>query len=415
MDNKHIVFIESNLTSGIALFGELKKIARLQITFITSSLDFYLKGNPQAKDLLAQCDRILDVQNSTDAKEVTERLKVLHETLPIDGIMTFFDLHVPVAAAVAKQFGLPHLNPKAARLARNKSLMRITCKERGVLQPLFFKVSSEEEAAEIAKHYFPVIVKPSDGSASVNTALASTPEEVRIAYQNIQALSFHGAGVPTTKEVLIEEYVTGPLVSVECVSVAGQHHVLGVTDRLLGQPPFFTELGGSFPSEIEGKDAAIRLAKEALDAIGFDFGASHTEIILSPQGPRLVEVNPRLAGGFVADMISYTLGRNIMVELVRLALGEKVNTNFTPRSVATILAFTTEKTGTLQKISPAEISPTLAKKVLRYFFSKKAGDSVRPPQDNFDRLGYVVAVGEDPGQSYDLARQIRDATQFEIV
>lgn len=414
MAKKHLIFIESNLTNGLLFWEELKRERDIRITFLTSNLRFYQQGNPEADRFLSICDQILEVPDTTNVPEVCRLLENVQKKQPFHGIITFFDLHVPTVALIAKHFHLPHLNPHAAALARSKGEMRIVCGQAGVLQPKFAMPQTFETARQAADLIgYPVIVKPSDGSASLNMALARNPEELERAVGAIHQFKTYGGGLRASRQALIEEYIEGSLVSVECLTVGGKHIVLGVTDRILGEPPCFAELGGSFPSGIPGQELAVQTALRALDAIGFDLGASHTEVMLSPRGAFLVEINPRLAGGFVADMMKHSLKRNIMSEVVRLALGEEIDLKFETHSVATLLALTTEEEGVLQEIFPC--TQYDEKQILRYFFSKKIGDSVRPPRNNYDRLGYVVATGKDPQESYSRAESIRQATGFKIV
>jgi biotin carboxylase len=52
-------------------------------------------------------------------------------------------------------------------------------------------------------------------------------------------------------------------------------------------------------------------------------GGFHTEIKLTPDGPRVLEVNGRLGGG-VPEMLSQASGVSIMRLSMRVALGERV-------------------------------------------------------------------------------------------
>lgn len=47
---------------------------------------------------------------------------------------------------------------------------------------------------------------------------------------------------------MVEEYMEGPEVSVETLSVNGVCHVIQITDKLTTDAPYFVEMGHSQPS-----------------------------------------------------------------------------------------------------------------------------------------------------------------------
>ena len=62
----------------------------------------------------------------------------------------------------------------------------------------------------------------------------------------------------------------------------------------------------------------------ALDAVGFDFGPAHTEVRLTPAGPVVVEINPRLAGGMIPELVAHALGINLVAAVLDHAFDASV-------------------------------------------------------------------------------------------
>ncbi|MGH9083643.1 MAG: ATP-grasp domain-containing protein, partial [Acidimicrobiales bacterium] len=114
-------------------------------------------------------------------------------------------------------------------------------------------------------------------------------------------------------------------VSVETLAVGGRLHHVAVTGRL-HQAPSLRETGYFIPSDLgAGEQAAVvSVATHALDALGVRDGCAHTEVKLTPDGPRVIEVNGRLGGG-VADMLAMAAGVDLLALCLRAALGEPVN------------------------------------------------------------------------------------------
>ena len=172
-------------------------------------------------------------------------------------------------------------------------LTRERLAEAGVPEPRYRVATAAGEAARLARELgYPLVVKPGDGWGSVNTRLVRDEAELREHFRVLASASY-SFGIRPSGEVLLEELVEGPLVSIETLTRGGMHEVLGITDRILGGRPFFVELGGSFPAEVPGGDEAVGAALRALDAIGFDYGPAHTEVVLSKDGPKIIERRAR--------------------------------------------------------------------------------------------------------------------------
>jgi predicted ATP-grasp superfamily ATP-dependent carboligase len=139
-------------------------------------------------------------------------------------------------------------------------------------------------------------------------------------------LSEFRAGPAPCVAFVVEEYlrgdpsVAGPgfgdYVSVESVTVAGTVRHVEITGKFPLAPPF-RETGYVVPSTLSAgwRQAVLDVAGAALRALGVADGVTHVEVKLTPDGPRVIEVNGRL-GGYVADLVR----RARRVDLIRLAL-----------------------------------------------------------------------------------------------
>lgn len=117
----------------------------------------------------------------------------------------------------------------------------------------------------------------------------------------------------------------GPEVSVETVTHGGRTQVIGVTDKSVGGAPAFVETGHMFPAALTEQDAraARDTAVRAVEALGLDHVVAHTEIKLTPAGPRVVEVNPRPAGNRITELVRHVTGIDIAAACVDVALGQE--------------------------------------------------------------------------------------------
>ncbi len=99
-----------------------------------------------------------------------------------DGVLTYDDYSVVVAAQLAHELELPGLTPHAAASSKDKVRFRRACVEHGVPAPRFARIDPRADLDEPlagAGVAFPVVTKPAHGAGSVLVRRASDRAELR--------------------------------------------------------------------------------------------------------------------------------------------------------------------------------------------------------------------------------------------
>lgn len=413
MKQRHIVFLESNPTTGLRAIEESALKLGARITFITSDLEFYLKGKPLSDSQLRLAIRILQVANSGSFSELKSIVLDLNQRDPIDAFMSFSEYHMVPCAKLAEFLGLRHISSKAASIARNKFKTRRTLERARIPQPKFVMVRSVEKAiAQAERLGYPVVVKPIDGTASLNTRIVQNGFELTEQVTKIFSMTDYGRSTTPGRAALIEEFIDAPVVSVETLTVDGKHCVIGITDRTMIGEPYFVEGGYSFPVHPKNELDIINVALKALDAIGVQFGPTHTELFLTKKGPAIVEVNCRLAGGVIPQLIELATGRSILQDIVLLHAGEQPQQAITTSGVGTARFFFSKEKGVVTGIG--ESVRTSDPGVKDYVLNVSPGRSVNTVQSNFDRLGYVITHATSRKASESLCELILSETKVHV-
>ncbi len=361
--------------------------------FITSEFSAYPSGRRGGDDARF-IERIVSVPVTGDPDALWAEVAPLADSLPPDAVLSVSEQHTIAAAGVAARLGLPHTSLAAAQAARDKASCRELMRAAGLAQPAFARARTATEAAEAADAIgYPVVVKPVDGSASANVAVAGTQADVRAAFAAIESQESYGRSAAARREALVEEFLVGELVSAETMTAGGQTRVLGFVNRILTPPPHQVELGGCFPARVAGEAEAAETARSALQAIGFDLGAAHIEIMLTRAGPRIIEINGRLTGGMMPMVLSAAYGRDIFPVLAELHATSTMPELPPPRHVAAIRSLVASRPGRLARIteSPGRDAPW----VVDYDIRRHVGDWLAPPRTNRDRCGSVICTGPD--------------------
>lgn len=241
----------------------------------------------------------------------------------IDGIMTLAtDMPMRTVAAVAKEMNLIGIDEETALKATNKAEMRKALQLNNVPIPKFYVVSNKDEYKEVVKQFdVPFIVKPADssGSRGIFEVKDIHNEDLIVeAYEYCHPFSRVG-------DVVVEEYMEGPEVSVETLTVNGECHVIQITDKLTTGAPHYVEMGHSQPTMLskEIAEQISKVAKAANKAIGIKNGPSHTEIIVTKEGPKIVELGARLGGdNITTHLVPLSTGVNMVECCIKIALGE---------------------------------------------------------------------------------------------
>lgn len=312
----------------------------------------------------------------------------------IDGIMTLAtDMPMRSVAAVAKEMNLIGIDEDTALKATNKAEMRVALQNGGVPIPKFFKVSNKEEYMEAVKQFtVPFIVKPADSSGSrgiFEVIDLADQDLIKEAYDYCRPFSKVG-------DVVVEEYMNGPEVSVETLSIDGECHVIQITDKLTTGAPHYVEMGHSQPTrhskEIVEKISEV--AKAANKAIGIKNGPSHTEIIITPEGPKIVEIGARLGGdNITTHLVPLSTGVNMVECCIKIALGEKPDIDAKWCKGAAIRYFE-QHAGIVKSISGIEKAKKVAG-VQQISIVHGVGEEVTEIDSSASRIGFVIAQDEN--------------------
>lgn len=258
------------------------------------------------------------------ARDVTKTLdKVCKFTNnhKIDGVMTIAN-DVPLTVAkVAESLGLPGIPTLSASLATNKILMKDRFLDNNVPTPKYYtcKHFSDLEL-NMNKLNYPMILKPSDGRGSRGVLYLEPNIDLQWVWNNSIEYSENNI-------LILEEYIEGPQLSVEGLIVDSKYQPIAFADRnydnLLKTKPYIVEDGGCIPSKYD--DSILfeitQLMDNAAKALDIRWGPFKGDIVLTNNGPMIIEIAARLSGNYLATHhIPMAYGVDIVGAMIKLAL-----------------------------------------------------------------------------------------------
>ncbi len=384
-------------------------------SFLTRDLGHYLRGKPGTHPLLGAANVLTAETNDEDT--LLPYVRRLHEVLGFDGVLSSCDYYLPTVAAIAADLGLPGPGRDAVAAACQKHRTRELCGAAGVSGPAFAVVTGAEEAVEAARGIgYPVVVKPVDLCGGMFVTRADDDAQLREALDRLGGFPRNARGQERSPQVLVEKLLHGPEFSVETVTARGITTVVGVTDKRLTGAPAFIEAGHMFPAALSPaeRDTLTGTARAAISALGLDDTVAHIEIMLTAEGPRLIEVNPRPAGNRITELVRRVTGIDLAAVHAQVAAGQTPDLTVRPTGIgsAAIAFVVPQEVGTLTALTGAQDWP-LDPRIVEHTLAEP-GTTVQAATNNNTYLGHVMVGVESSDAAGDLARSLIEKLSVEV-
>ncbi|MBE1553885.1 ATP-grasp domain-containing protein [Sporosarcina limicola] len=255
---------------------------------------------------------------------------------------------------------------------------------------------------------FPVMVKSSKSTGSKDVLLAEGIEQLENHVVRLQEKNADEA-------IIIEEYIVGDQYLVEALVYNNKIQIAGIIKQEITQGKRFIITGYGVLAEVPSD--IITGVGDVLDSViskfGIKNGALHLELRQSKNGWKLIEINPRISGGAMNQMIQAAFGFNLVEETLKLYLGE--SPSIIPRYrnyVFTQYLIVSEK-GILEKVTGkgrARKSPG----VVKVYVKPKKGTQLIPPLSMGHRYAYVVATGVSMEEAKKHAKNAANEITFHL-
>ncbi|WP_020620337.1 ATP-grasp domain-containing protein [Paenibacillus daejeonensis] len=387
----HLLMIESWVGASGNLLPPLLRSSGHTYIFVTRKLEHYQSAHStEQHPVVKYADEVI-VTETNDTAGLIETLRA-HT---FDGVITVCDYYIETVQKVAEAFGLPCPFPRSVHKVRHKHLMRQALDQAGVPNPAYRLAGSWEETTQAASEIgYPLVLKPVDLASSAFVSLIRNEQELQDAYRALEVFPLNFRDQPRDRTCLLEAYMSGEEISVESVSYHGETTILGMTDKSVTGSPYFIENGHMFPArlsqEVQSEVEALVLA--SLQATGYDHGIAHTEVKLTPEGPRIVEINPRTAGNYIVELVERVTGIDLLAAFAELSLGQRPDLTRQDREAvsAAVMFLIPPQRGTIAELEGAHTLEDDAR-IVRYKLESCEQRRVEQPIDNACYLGHVIA------------------------
>lgn len=203
--------------------------------------------------------------------------------------------------------------------------------------------------------------------------------------------------------------------TIKSISYDGDVQILAISDK--EKPPLRTRVATSLNSPANLSEETLNqvrtLVEHAVQALGIKLGPAHTEVIVTLQGPKLVETAARPGGGHIFSLIVQAVsGVNMVQETAKILVGETPDLRIKHQR-GCVYRFLCPPAGMVRAIHGIEKARDLPG-VLDIGILKKPGDKVENLNNSLERSGFVVVEGKDRDEAVQRANDVERIVVFDI-
>ncbi|XP_078508033.1 carnosine synthase 1-like [Lissotriton helveticus] len=254
----------------------------------------------------------------------------------LDGCVAFWHDCTILAALVCEQLGLRSNSVSAILLSNKKSrthLSLLNCKDSAFSTTIAsyalpsYQVKSHTNIEKVSSCVaYPCVMKLEFGSGGIGVHMVENKEQCHQHYKNISSKMKEerdcpGIGLSYGNAMVLVEYVSGSEHDVDIIIYDGQLMGAFVSDNGPTRVPDFNETAACMPTFLPADKEAqlVMAAYQCCLSCGLVDGVFNVEFKMMPTGPKLIEINPRIAGYFLRHWILEIYGEDIMLANLMVA------------------------------------------------------------------------------------------------
>ncbi|WP_458460425.1 ATP-grasp domain-containing protein [Paenibacillus sp.] len=318
----------------------------------------------------------------------------------VEGITTFSEYKLVETSIFVERMGLFGNSVETTKVLVNKFMQReILSKSKGT-SVKFTRLDKQNLKQSLLAVGVPAIIKPVVGAGSKWTKKINSYEELQSAIHEF----------PPDNEYVLEEFLKGTegiknsfygdYVSVESIHQEGNSTQVSITGKLpLTQ--HFSESGMFLPHPFSQsiEDEIRSVESEAIKALNITSGTTHTEIKITDEGPKIIEVNGRM-GGYVSEILKRATGTDLIKITLQISLNQEVVIHPTPIPKVYYQVFLTPpniENGIYQGITGLDIIND-HKDITHVQITKKEGEIIDSRLGTENNIGIVYGESDDFNQ-----------------
>jgi phosphoribosylamine-glycine ligase len=230
------------------------------------------------------------------------------------------DIAMPVIVKASNNLGLPSfLSVDQTEKLVNKGKLREALEKSSISQIAFRRIKGLSDIR--GWRTYPAILKPVDSQGSRGVFFIEKIDDLYQHYEEALHYSW-------SKTAIIEEFLDGPETEA-IVIVKNQKLIFSIISDRLTVPEYQTGIpkGHRIPSLLSNKEErkiTNDLIKRTIQSLDIDNGPLYFQFKLTHDGPKILEIGPRLDGGHIWLLIKHYCNVDVLDMTFRLLMSDEI-------------------------------------------------------------------------------------------
>ncbi|XP_062568423.1 carnosine synthase 1-like [Saccostrea cucullata] len=277
--------------------------------------------------------------NDSHAAEIIRRLK--REGITVDGCCAYLEDNTLLASIICEILGLNGSGVKGTQASKVKSATQKTLflqKQHAANYPRFSSYASksirirsvDDISSAVDQVSLPCVLKFEYGCCQVGVQRCNSKEQCIEAFgsfksflENARENDYPTIGLTYENEMMLMPYLDGTEHDIDVVMYKQQLVMAIVRDNGLTRPDSFLETSNCWPSflSLEKQRQLIAAAYLCCIGVGLESGVFNVEMKMTSTGPKLIELNARMAGYIIRSWLSDYCGIELALYVSMIACG----------------------------------------------------------------------------------------------
>lgn len=240
----------------------------------------------------------------------------------------------------------------------------------------------ESSAAEIG---LPVVLKPTVDGGSTGVRLCRNADEVAEHTAHLLGGEYIWRSSPM---ILVEEFAQGPHYEADIMG----DEVIAIGTGDFGPPPYFVYREWAYPALLtdDEHERIVNVSLSCLRALDLGWGPTNIELRWTKRGPVVIEVNPRMGGTPVPQLVHLAYGIDLITEQIKLVTGDEWDLRRRHSHTAAARFLVADRDGTLDWIGgDSRAAAVSGVAEVKFYFEPK---TLIIRKGNYrDTIGHVIA------------------------
>lgn len=328
-----------------------------------------------------------------DLRDLNEILNIAKKIKPGAVISDQCDYSMFAQAIIAENLKIKGPSINNAQISSNKLLQRKLCLKLGIKIPNFTYGYTLEQLVNNTKTMkYPLIIKPIDNRGSFGVYKINNKTQLAKYFYKSISMSH-------SRIVIVEEFIDGIHLTVDGYIFEGKGcKSMACASKKLIDREKQVAMEIIYPAKInlDLRKKVMKLNEEINNKIGYKFGLTHTEFMLTKKNEiYLIESANRGGGCFTSEIIlPYHSKFNLFQQLENDIFGKSKNYLKKLKEDPVILKFFGIKSGKIKNIHGLEHLEN-CKDVLKFRLNFKENDIIQEISNDGNRHGFLIMKGKE--------------------